>query len=123
MIPRWTYVGLNARAAKLLRQNSKVGYEQMIQRRTPDGTPIEGPNLNEWKPIHVPDYEQTVAVEVEVFQGEKLPLQKYVFPDGRVWVEFVQAQPWNNGPWTFTALKDQNGPIPESLWKDEELIP
>ena len=49
-------------------------------------------------------------------------LDKYIFPDGRIFHSYVQAEPWSSGPVIFLALKDENGEIiPESLWDEDEM--
>lgn len=49
-------------------------------------------------------------------------LQRYELPDGRVFDEFVQAQPWNSGPCYYIALKGVDGePVRQSLWKRKEM--
>ena len=49
-------------------------------------------------------------------------LHRYIMPNGKVYEEFLQADPWSSGPCYFIALKDQQGnPVPQSLWTDEEL--
>lgn len=54
--------------------------------------------------------------------GVEHPLSKYTFPDGRVFYEAMQADPWSSGPVFFLALKDENGEwVKESLWSDEEI--
>ena len=51
---------------------------------------------------------------------EKPPLYKYAFPDGRVYVEKMQAALLLSGLIHFPALQDGNGNwIKESLWADE----
>lgn len=49
--------------------------------------------------------------------GDTYPLYKYIFPDGRVYHEYVQADPWSGGPVFFIAFKNDKGNwIPRSLW-------
>lgn len=59
------------------------------------------------------------------YQGmfdDEYPLHRYVFSDGRVLVEAVQAEPWSSGPCFFLALKDKNDEwVKESLWRNEEI--
>lgn len=50
------------------------------------------------------------------------PLMKYTLPDGRIFREYLQVQPWSSGPMSFLALMDGNGkPVLESLWTEEEI--
>lgn len=71
---------------------------------------------------------QINAVKIEpsgdTFEGFEGPyyLSRYTLPDGRVFTEFLQAEPWSSGPMFFIALKDEEGNVvPESLWTDEEI--
>lgn len=49
-------------------------------------------------------------------------LRQYTLPNGCVYREKVQAEPWSSGPCYFVALVDETGAwVPESLWTDEEL--
>ncbi|MBU6452438.1 MAG: hypothetical protein KGS72_11705 [Cyanobacteria bacterium REEB67] len=49
-------------------------------------------------------------------------LHRYTFPDGRVYEEFIQAEPWSGGPCYYIALKNLKGNvIRQSLWTSEEL--
>lgn len=50
-------------------------------------------------------------------------LHRYTMPDGKVYVEFLQADPWSSGPVYHIALKDARTgkPVAESLWTDEEI--
>jgi hypothetical protein len=49
-------------------------------------------------------------------------LHRYSLPDGRVYEEFIQADPWSSGPCYYIALKNNKGNlIRQSLWTDEEL--
>lgn len=56
----------------------------------------------------------------ETFDGmfeETYPLHKYTMPDGTVYFEKIQAEPWSSGPVIFLALKNAKGNwIPNSLW-------
>jgi hypothetical protein len=49
-------------------------------------------------------------------------LHRYTLPDGRIYEEYVQAEPWSSGPCYFIALKNSKGNvISQSLWTDDEL--
>ncbi len=56
----------------------------------------------------------------ECFTGmfdQEYSLSKYTFPDGRVYFERVEKEPWSSGPMFFLALQDAKGNwVPESLW-------
>lgn len=59
--------------------------------------------------------------------GDPYPLHKYTMPDGTMYRDFVQDEPWSSGPVFFYALekydeKDETWKIvKESLWSDEEI--
>ena len=60
--------------------------------------------------------------EFEGMFGDPYDLQSYTLPDGQVYAEAVQAQPWSSGPCVFLALKGSDGQwIEESLWTDAEI--
>jgi len=50
-------------------------------------------------------------------------LHRYTMPDGKVYEEYVQAEPWSGGPVYHIALKDAKTgkPVAKSLWTDEEI--
>ena len=49
-------------------------------------------------------------------------LHRYTMPDGEVYVEYVQAEPWSSGPCYFIALRGADGqPVPESLWTEDDI--
>ena len=53
---------------------------------------------------------------------DEYALQKYIFPDGRVYFEEVQAKPFSSGPVFFLTLQDENGNwVPESLWAEDTI--
>lgn len=88
------YVGLNEWAVELVREGTRTGITvEKIGE-------IEGA----WDPV-VDD------------------IRQYTFPNGRVYRERVQAEPWSSGPCYFVALVDETGAwVPESLWTDEEIM-
>ncbi len=50
------------------------------------------------------------------------PLRKYIFPDGKVYFEYEQAQYSSSGPVFFLALKDEDGrPVQKSLWSKKAI--
>jgi hypothetical protein len=50
------------------------------------------------------------------------PLYKYTLPNGKVYTEYVQHEPWSSGPCFFLALQDKSGkPVRKSLWSDKEM--
>jgi len=57
-----------------------------------------------------------------MFPDEVYPHYRYIFPDGKVYEDAVQASPWSSGPVIFLALRDENGDwVPESLWPQEAV--
>jgi hypothetical protein len=50
-------------------------------------------------------------------------LHRYSMPDGKVYVEYVQADPWSSGPVYHIALKDARTgkPLAKSLWTQDEI--
>ena len=109
-------IGLNEWASKLVRQTTTI--VEVGRKETTDGKWLE-------------DFSRRVLVPVAKiekcggFQGmfeTEHPLNRYTFPDGRVFQEFVQAEPWSSGPCFFLALKDGEGrEVLESLWSDEDI--
>lgn len=65
--------------------------------------------------------------EVEKIEGAwgdyVASLHRYIFPDGRIYQEYIQANPRSSDPCYFTALKDYKtgNIIKASLWTDEEI--
>lgn len=113
------HMGLNGSAALLVSSERKFAYLKRETRFYPDGR-VE----------RVPDilvYELAVRKEpsgryyIGMFD-DRYELTEYTLPDGRVYSEYVQAEPWSSGPVFFLALKDENGNwIPESMWSEEEI--
>jgi hypothetical protein len=58
-----------------------------------------------------------------MFGEEIQSIREHTTRDGRILIDYVQAEPWSSGPCIFLALKwkDTDEPIKESLW-DEEII-
>lgn len=109
-------IGLNEWAANLVHQTEIV--EEIGCYRTFSDARVEPFNRKVEIPI-------AQVNEVGSFVGmfdEEYPLHEYRMPDGRKYIEFVQAEPWSSGPCIFLALKDDSGnSVPESLWSDEEI--
>jgi len=63
---------------------------------------------------------ETCGTYLGMFDTE-FGLYRYTLPNGKWYEEYVQAAPWSSGPLFYLALKDENGPVKESLWSDEEL--
>lgn len=114
------YRGLNHWAARLASESERTfAYLKRETRFYPDGR-VE----------RVPDilvYQSAVRIEpsgryYRGMFGDQYALNKYTLPDGTVYYEGVQAEPWSSGPVFFLALKDEKGNwVPESLWSEEEI--
>lgn len=113
------YIGLSERARSLVRWGeTQEAYRIVGHKVFPDGTKI---------PVEFAVQEEVVQREEwdfasGAFGDEKIPLDKFTFPDGKVLFEYVQATPWSSGPVIFTAMRDLFGtPVDESLWTSEEM--
>lgn len=55
--------------------------------------------------------------------GEEYDLLRYKLPNGEIWVQYVQSEPWASGPCIFLALKNEKSGevIKESLWTEAEI--
>jgi hypothetical protein len=111
------YVGLNPWASKLVSRKIKV--HEVGVRTFPNG---RSKRFNRW--YRMPLARITKIGKIKgAWNDHVADLHRYTFPDGRVFVEYVQASPWSGGPCYFIALKDRHGrPVPESLWTDDELM-
>ncbi|MDP3726339.1 MAG: hypothetical protein Q8R36_04045 [bacterium] len=75
------------------------------------------------RPVHESSIrkEQSLSSYSGMF-GDKYPLHDYIFPDGRVYSERVQAEPWSSGPVIFLALQDEDGNwVRKSLWAKKAI--
>ena len=113
------HLGLNEWAEQFVAGEPILLYTERITRLYPDER-VEGvPD----QPIHG----STVRSEPsgESFTGmfeDEYPLRKFTFPDGRVFYERVQADPWSSGPVFFLALQDERGRwVPQSQWTEEQI--
>ena len=65
------------------------------------------------------------AYQYDTVEGafyNQFPLMAYEMPDGTVYYEYVQADPWASGPHFFLALRDEHDrPLEGSLWTDDEI--
>lgn len=49
-------------------------------------------------------------------------LHRYTMPNGSVFEEYIQADPWHGGPCYHIALKNKRGrAVRQSLWTQKEL--
>jgi len=110
------FMGLNSWASKLVNQTKTV--KEVGERIADDGA-IEP--FSRVVQIPVVKTEECGASFFGMFD-EEYSLVKHILPDGRVFSEYVQAEPWSSGPCFFLALKDEKGePVPESLWSQDEI--
>jgi hypothetical protein len=113
------FMGLNEWASKFVQGVPILVYTEEVVRVYPDGRRETQPP----RPVHE---SSTKRVEDgKTYSGmfeDTYPLGRYIFPNGQVYYEEVQAQPWSAGPVFFLALRDEKGEwVPESLWPDEEI--
>lgn len=116
------FMGLNDWARELLKGCGKTHFTGRYETR--DVVAVEG---EEESKIEAPVFEPCVLQEKSglsycgMFDNE-YALSRYILRDGRVYYEYVQAEPWDSGPMFFVALRDEEGqPVPESLWSEEEI--
>jgi len=112
-------VGLNEWSRKFVEGEKVLLFTERITRIYPDGKKEELPPC----PVYGSSIKKEESGETyEGMFGEKYPLYKYTFPDGRVYYEKVQRCIWSSGPVFFLALQDEEGNwVPESLWTEEEI--
>lgn len=112
------YIGLNQRASEIVKGEPVLAYVEEVQRTFPDG--------------HFERFDATPIYEMSVKRehhgsfdgafGNSFELKEYIFPDGRVYAEYIQETIWSSGPMYFLALQDESeNPIKESLWTEEEF--
>lgn len=113
-------MGLNRWAQRFIRGKKILAYTEYGVRKYPDGR---------MEPMAVrPVFEPSVKCEpsgehyMGMFEDEVYDLHRYTFPDGRVFVEKVQAAQQSSGPVIFLALQDATGAwVRPSLWGDKEI--
>ena len=112
------WIGLNVNAEQIVQGDKVFLYQEKIVRCYSDGhedTPIERPMFGSSVTAVESDRKWTGMYD------EPYHLMDYQMPDGRVFEEHVQADPWSSGPVVFTALKCNNEWLKDSLWSDEEI--
>ena len=111
--------GLNEWADQFLTSETVFSYTERSVRIYPDGREAAQPD----RPVYKPAVEVVESGEhFEGMFGERYPLHKYTLPDGRVYYERVQAEPWSSGPCIFLAIQDEKEKwVPESLWREEDI--
>lgn len=110
------YIGLNDWARKLVTRKEKVREHGV--RIFANG---KKQKFSRWRRMPLVRSEHAGIIR-GAWTPEVAKLHRYTLSDGKVYVEFVQAEPWHSGPCYFIALKDRHGNVvPESLWTDEEI--
>ena len=107
-------IGLNDKAFQFLEQNQ---VKELVRCNCPDCKTehIQGTKSDQYND----------ARNEGMFDDGPM-LYKYHLKDGSFVYEYVQASPWSSGPCIFLALSmsplnENNNPIIESLWSDEEI--
>jgi hypothetical protein len=112
------FFGLNQWARELVHATQVVS--EIGVRKYPDDT-IEA-FIRE---VKLPVANITKIGEIDSVFAPGMPvadLNRYELPDGRVFEEYIQAQPWNSGPCYFIALKDsETKPVRKSLWTRKQM--
>lgn len=111
------YRGLNEWAQKTVRKREKVRIEGTME--FADG---RRKRFVRW--ARVPVARIRVIGKIEgAWNPQVANLHRYTMRDGKVYEEYIQAEPWSSGPVYHIALKDARTgkPVPESLWTDEEI--
>ncbi len=110
-------VGLNEWAAKKVSPELRVS--DKVVHAFSDGTyatiPMFGAQVQKCKKE---EYDGYVDLSCAI-----MPLHRYTMPDGKVYEEAVQDQPWDlHGLFVFLAFRDEKGmPVKESLWSEQEM--
>lgn len=111
------FMGLNKWATELVKGERVLVCTEKGMRVFPDGR--EEPFSHE---VHGSSVRKEKSGKTFSGFNPGYPLYKYTLPDGTVYEERVQAEPWSSGPVFFLALVDEIGQwVPESLWTDEEI--
>lgn len=109
------YIGLNKWAESYVR--ATVPVREVGVRLLPGGRTESFDRA-----VMMPVAKTEVVGVIPGFYGDDIPLVRYTMPNGRVFTEYVQAEPWSSGPCYFIALKNERGKVvPQSLWKQEDI--
>mgnify|MGYP001596298827 CR=1 FL=1 len=113
------FMGLNEWALDFVKGESVLVCVEEVTRVYPDGRR----ETLEPRPVHEPLIKREESGEsYSGMFGDEYPLHKYIFHDGRMFFERVQASPWSSGPVFFFALQDESGSwVEESLWPAKEI--
>jgi len=109
-------IGLSEKAREIVAGEEVEQYRIEGKRFFPDGRVEEYNEI-----VRGSNVETAESGYFEGMFGEHYPLYKHTFPDGRVYQEDVQAEPWSAGPCIFLALKDGEEWVEESLWPEQEI--
>ena len=112
------YMGLNEWAQNFVRGEQVFAYTERVVRVYPDGRESAQPDRR----VSECTVKCTKIGEIAgAWDPVVADLHEYTLPNGRVYREKVQAEPWSSGPCYFVALVDETDAwVPESLWTDEE---
>ena len=110
------YIGLNEWAKKNIQTTQIV--REVGARILPNGKV-----LSYDRKVIVPVAEIVVIGKIQgTWKDHVADLHRYKMPNGAVFEEFIQAEPWHGGPCYFIALKNKKGnTVRQSLWTNEEL--
>lgn len=109
------HMGLNAFAQDLVTEIVAV---------TEKGTRIwpNGKREKFKRKVQIDRVKSTVVNHYNGMYNNEHDLRLYTLPNGRRYMEFVQARPWSSGPVFFLALLDEyDNSVTESLWSQEEI--
>lgn len=114
-----SWFGLSERAREIVKGEQMLAYTSHETRLYPDGSVIQMPP----REVFVSSVKSEPSGEHALGMfDEEIALSKYTMPDGKVYFERVQCDPWSSGPNIFTALQDESGCwIEQSRWTDEEI--
>lgn len=118
------YIGLNDWASNMLESykvKCVVAHVAHPEGSDDDPNPksFDLPSTEEMVPL----YDVEIIGKIEgAWDNYVANLHRYTMPDGTVYNEYVQAEPWSSGPCYFIALKNADGNIVHnSLWTDDEI--
>lgn len=113
-----TFIGLNIWAQVFVRGEQTLAYFELTRRVYPSGMEELLPK----KEYYISNVVKEQNGKVWKGMSSNAHLMKYIFPDGLMFDEFVQAEKYENGFKVFTALHDFEGnTVAESVWKPSEM--
>lgn len=110
------YIGLNDWATKTVLKKAKARIRGVME--FTDGRKRR---FTRWAKVPVAKV-RVIGIIKGVWIPRVADLKEYAMPDGTVYQEYVQAEPWHGGPCYYIALKNAKTgkPVTESLWTSEE---